>query len=399
MGRQRRVEIALAFAGFILIGLGGGAGGVLLPAQIDEYQVSKSVIGLLFFTFSAGYVLAGAANGWLLRRTGPRGHLVLGTAMFAAAALACAPRPAYPVLLGLTVFFGFGTGVIDAGLNAYLAVLPRSTALLNLLHAFYGIGALIGPVLAAGMLARGLSWGAVYLVFAIAAAPLVAGFALSYPRTLDAEAAGAAAAEAGKAAVPVRSSLLGAALRHPAVLLSALFLAVYVGMEVTLGNWAYSFLIAERGQGTLLAGWVVSGFWLGLTLGRFVLNATAERLGVGPLALTYLCLAGILVGAVLIWLVPADAVAVAGFVLVGSFLGPIFPITVAVLPRLTPPWLASTAIGLLVGVSVIGAAVFPWLAGTIAEYLGLGSLLPFTALLAVLLIVNWWRIARLAPRG
>jgi hypothetical protein len=30
-----RLRLALAFGGFILIGLGGGAAGVLLPAQIE----------------------------------------------------------------------------------------------------------------------------------------------------------------------------------------------------------------------------------------------------------------------------------------------------------------------------------------------------------------------------
>jgi fucose permease len=388
LDRQRHAEIALGFAGFILIGLGGGAGGVLLPAQLAEYRVSRSVIGLLFFAFSTGYVLAGAANGWLLRRAGPRGDLALGAALFCAATLGCAIRPAYGVLLALTVVFGFGTGVIDAGLNAYLAVLPRSAMLLNLLHAFYGVGALIGPVLAAGMLTRGLSWGAVYLVFAVAGLPLVAGFALRYPSAFHVD------PPASSHAAEPRSSVLGAALRHPAVLLSALFLAVYVGVEVSLGNWAYSFLVLDRGQGYLLAGWVVSGFWLGLTLGRFVLNAIAERLGIGPVGLTYGCLAGILGASVLVWLVPGTVVAVGGFVLLGAFLGPIFPLTIAVLPRLTPGWLAPTAIGVLVGVSVIGAAVFPWLAGTIAEHAGLVSLLPFCAVLTALLVVNWWRIAR-----
>jgi fucose permease len=397
--RQTRGEIALAYAAFILIGLGGGAGGVLLPKQISEYDLNKSVIGLLFFAFSLGYVLAGAANGWLMRRLGPRGDLVVGTATFSVSTFGCALRPAYGVLLALTVLFGFGTGVIDAGLNAHLAALPRSTMMLNLLHAFYGVGALIGPVLAAGILARGFSWGAVYLVFAVVCVPLIVAFARRYPRILPAHADNVAPGVPGEAAAAsVRTSILAAALRHPAVLLSALFLAVYVGVEVSLGNWAYSFLVEERGQGDMMAGWVVSGFWLGLTLGRFVLNAVAERFGMGPVALTYACLAGIGGGALVIWLVPATAAAVVGFVLVGSFLGPIFPLMIAVLPRLTPSWLVPTAIGLIIGVSVVGGAFFPWLAGTIAEHLGLGTLLPFTALLSAALLANWWSIARrMAP--
>ncbi|HEV2783558.1 MAG TPA: hypothetical protein VGX25_29585 [Actinophytocola sp.] len=123
MGRQR-VEVGLAFAGFVVIGLGGGAAGVLLPAQIDFYRIDKSVIGLLFFAFSAGYLLAGATNGWLLRRLGVRGELVLGAASFGVTALGAGLQPGFGGLLGVTVVSGFGGGIIDSGLNSYLAALP-----------------------------------------------------------------------------------------------------------------------------------------------------------------------------------------------------------------------------------------------------------------------------------
>ena len=380
-----RRSLALAFAGFVLIGLGGGAGGVLLPAQIADYHVDKSRIGLLFFAFSAGYVVAGAANGWLLRRFGLRMTVVTGTAVFALSTFAAGLEPLFPVLLLVTVVFGLGSGVIDAALNAYLAGLPRPTARLNLLHAFYGVGALLGPLLAGAILTRGLSWGAVYLVFAAGAVPLVVAFALWYPRDLPVD--GASPAPAG----PV----FGSAVRHPAVLLCGVFLTVYVGIEVSLGNWAFSFLVEERGQGALLAAWVTSGYWLGFTFGRFILSALAQRFGVGPVELTFGCLGVVAASTLLTWFVPGTVAAAVGFVLVGAALGPIFPLTIAVLPRLAPGAIVPTAIGLLVVVSVLGAAFFPWLAGTIAQHAGLDSLLPFTMLLTLALLGNWWRITRL----
>ena len=181
------------------------------------------------------------------------------------------------------------------------------------------------------------------------------------------------------------------------MLLSALFLIAARRRQSLLGNWAFSFLLEERGQGTLLAGWVVSGFWLGFTLGRFLLSALAARYGVSDVALTFGCLVVLAGGTLLTWLVPGSVAAATGFVLLGAALGPIFPLTIAVLPHLAPAWIVPTAIGLLVGVSVIGGAFFPWLAGAIAEQVGLGSLLPFTALLTAVLLVNWWRIARRVP--
>src|SRR5690606_39217469 len=106
------------------------------------------------------------------------------------------------------------------------------------------------------------------------------------------------------------------------------------------------FLLEERGQGTLLAGWVVSGFWLGFTLGRFLLSALAARYGVSDVALTFGCLVVLAGGTLLTWLLPGGVAAAAGFVLLGTALGPIFPLTIAVLPHLAPAWVVPTAIGL-----------------------------------------------------
>jgi fucose permease len=395
MGGQR-VEVGLAFGIFVVLGLGGGASGVLLAAQIDYYGIDKAVIGLLFLGMSAGYLSAGAASGWLMRRLGLRGELVLGSATFSVIAFACGLRPPYVGLACLIVIFGFGGGVIEAALNVYLAALPRPVVLLNLLHACFGVGALAGPVLATSMFAAGLSWGAVYLVFAAAGAALTVGFALRYPNTLPT----GAPAPLDELAPTVRRSDFGTALRHPAVLLSGLFLTIYVGLEISLGNWLYSLLVEERGQGALLAGWVVSAFWIGFTVGRFVLSVLAERFGIGPVGLAWGCLIAIMCAGTAVWLMPGVPAATVGLVVLGSALGPVYPITVAVLPRMTPSQLVPTAIGLVVGMSVLGGALFPWIAGTLAELVGIGSLLPFTLLLGVALLANWWRLSRrLATSG
>ena len=84
--------------------------------------------------------------------------------------------------------------------------------------------------------------------------------------------------------------------------------------------------------------------------------------------------------------------------LLGFFLGPLFPTTIAVTPRLTEAPRVPTAIGVGNGVSVVGGAVFPWLAGSIAQEVGTWTLLPFSAVLSVVLLVVWWRMTRrLAP--
>lgn len=386
--REFWAPVALSFATFILVGLSSGVGGVLLPAQIDDYGLDKATIGTQFFAFSAGFMLAGSTAGPLIHRFGIRASLLLGGGAFLVAALCTAVRPPFAAFLAAQVVAGYGTGILESLLNAYLAGLPGATTLLNRLHAFFGVGALLGPLLATWILTF-LPWTAVWLVLGLICLPLLIGFRL----TLPAREAPSRAGEHGQG-----PGLLAAAARQPAVLLGAVFLAVYVGLEISVGNWGYTFLVDGRGQEALLAGYTVSGYWLGLTLGRFVISPVATRLGMSATGMTFVCLAGITLSTIVAWLAPGPAVAGVSFVLLGFWLGPVFPTTMAIAPRLTVARLVPTAIGLLNGVSVVGGAVFPWLAGAIAQGIGVWTLPPFALALALLQVVIWWLMAgRMSP--
>ncbi|MEU8175180.1 MFS transporter [Microbispora hainanensis] len=388
--REFWAPVALSYVTFVLVGLSSGVGGVLLPAQIDDYGLDKATIGTQFFAFSAGFMLSGSTAGPLIHRLGIRASLILGGGTFALAGLLTAVRPPFLAFLVIQIVAGYGTGIFESVLNAYLTDLPGATTLLNRLHAFFGVGALLGPLLATWILTF-LPWTAVWLVLALVCLPLLIGFYLTLPAR---EAPPPATAEEHAE----RSGLLATASRQPAVLLGAVFLAVYVGLEISVGNWGFSFLVDEHGQSGLLAGYTVSGYWLGLTLGRFLISPIATRLGMTATGMTFLCLAGVTLSTTLAWLVPGAVMASVSFVLLGFWLGPIFPTTMAVAPRLTVARLVPTAIGLINGVSVIGGAVFPWLAGAIAQGIGAWTLPPFAVALALLQLVIWWLVTtRMAP--
>jgi fucose permease len=386
------MAVLLAYAGFVLVGLQAGVSGVLLPAQIDDYGVDKAVIGLTFFTFAAGFLLAGIAAGPLQHRLGMRATLVLGGSATVLSWLVLAARPWFILFVLVQVMAGFGTGVLESVLNVYLADLPNSTALLNRLHAFFGVGALLGPLLAAWML-EFTTWPTVWLVLAVVAVPLVAGYLLVYPR------------QEPPAEEDHRSGLLGRAVRVPAVLFAGAFLTVYVGLEIGVGNWAYSLLTEEHGQGPLLAGWSVSLYWLGLTLGRFIISPVAGRFGLSAAATSFVCLFGVTGAALVGWVAPAGAVVTVALVVMGCFLGPLFPTAIAVMPDIVEPRLVPTAIGVVNGISVVGGALFPWFAGALAQGVGVWTLLPFATVLAVAQLALWrevvarMRIRQRPPRA
>ncbi len=403
-----RLSVAVSNGAFVLVGVSAGVGGVLLPAQMTDYGVDRAKIGITFFVFSAGFMLAGSAVGWLIHRFGMRTTLAAGTALFALSSLYTAIRPAFAGLLIVQLFLGCGIGVVESGLNTHLARLPHAAQRVNRLHAFFGVGALLGPLLATWML-RSWPWQRVWLVIALANAVLLAGVLLLVPKagwsvseheadpvqrtSLPAEPELTPAPEPEPQTRPDGRGLLAAAVREPAVMLAAVFLAVYVGLEIGVGNWAFGFLVSGRGQSQLLAGYALSGYWLGLTAGRFVISPAALRAGLSEIGVSFLCLGGVLASCGLLWLSSGPAAAVS-LALLGFFLGPLFPTAMAITPRLAEPRVVPSAIGFINGVSVIGGSVLPWLAGVLAQSGGTGTLLPFSAVLAALLVVLWWRLAR-----
>ncbi len=380
-------SISLAFFGFVLIGVSGGGSGVLIPSMSGYYHVGDAIIGLLFLVSSLGYFLSALSSGLLTERLGLRWLLVLGVVILLPGLLGFGLELPFVVLLFARLLIGLGIGIVETGFNVFITAIPRHTTLLNFLHAFYGVGALVGPLLASSILALAWGWNSFYLLMLGLSLPLLLGLSTFFhsPTT-------APSTQEGE--VVSKENVLRATLKLPIVWFAAIFLLVYVGVEVSLGNWTYTFLLGARQQGTVAAGWIVSGFWLGLTLGRFTLQALAERFGIGTKTLMYACLAGLSAGLLLVWLVPLGAIAAIGFCFIGFCLAPIYPLTVSIAPKLVPARLAPSTIGLLVSVSIIGLAVFPWLAGILAQFIGIWTLLPYTLALTIIMVGLWQYLTR-----
>jgi fucose permease len=175
-----RVRTALAYATFVLVGVTIGVSGVLIPAQLDDYGISRSAFGLTFLTGSVGYVASGIATGTVIHRYGVRGAMVLGSLGYVLTALLTAAHPPFVGLVLLQVLSGFGVGLMESVLNVHLAAGPDAAARLNRLHAFFGAGALLGPPPASWLLHH-TGWTTVWLILGLIALPLLAAFRWAFP--------------------------------------------------------------------------------------------------------------------------------------------------------------------------------------------------------------------------
>jgi fucose permease len=377
LNRRIGIQIGLAFFAFILIGANDGAFGVLIPSLRLFYNVDKATVGLFFFFQTIGYLAAAFNSGLLVEKLGNRRFLVIGVVSFLLGVTALSLMLPFLIVLLLMLPLGFGVAIIDAGLNAYIASMPRNAALLNYLHAFYGIGALIGPAFASAILAIRWGWNSVYITWIGMSLILLLGFQLAFkqqiPTPFD--------------ATKHESNILVATLKVLVVWIAALFLLFYVGAEVTIGSWSYSFLTEERHVPILFSGWVVSGYWFGLTLARLLLGRVALWIGNGRLIQA--CLVGVIIGMILVWLIPIYAVAAIGFCLTGFSFGPIYPTTIALISEKVPQRILPGTIGFLASVGSVGAAILPWVAGILSQYIGLRSLMPYVISLTVVLFCLW----------
>jgi fucose permease len=274
-----RLAIGISFFAFILIGINDGAVGVLLPGMQTTYHVGKDTLSLLFLAGTFGYLTASFNNGLLLDKLGNRRFLLLGTLLMGLGFALLSSRPPFVLLLVGIVPIGFGSAMLDAGLNSYIASLPENTARLNYLHAFYGTGALLGPLVASSFLAVGWVWNSVYFVWIGIAILVFIGMGLAFPRR--ARASQKEEPEAG-------GNVLFLALRQHVVWLAALFLlfpTTIALMSETLQNRilssAIGFLASLGSMGGALLPWIAGnlaqhfGLW---TLLPYVIALTAIML-------------------------------------------------------------------------------------------------------------------------
>lgn len=247
--RQRTaLLVGLAYAAFISLGLPDGLTGVAWPSIRATFGLPLDALGALITTGTVGYLASSFSSGRILVRLGVGRLLALSCLATAVSLLGYGSAPLWAVMVGLGLLAGLGGGAIDAGLNTYAAenFSPRTV---NWLHASFGLGAAIGPLLMSGVIGAGQSWRLGYLLVGVAQALLASCFA----RTRNEWRVHAD----GQHTAPAASAGLLGTLALPSAWLSMLLFFLYTGLEITAGQWLYSLLTEARGVAPVVAGiWV-----------------------------------------------------------------------------------------------------------------------------------------------
>jgi fucose permease len=385
--------LALAYLGFISLGLPDGLLGVGWPSMSRDFVVPQEAVGFIITASTVGYLSSSVAAGFTIARVGVGWLLAGSTALASVALFGYAVSPALAVVVAFALLLGAGSGAIDSGLNAYAAA-NFGARHMNWLHASFGFGATLGPLIMTGALAAGLAWRWGYGAVAAAQALLAAAFLLTarswatHRQPPDAAAAsGVAPGEINPATVRVKETL-----SLPAVWFGAAAFAVYVAVEIAAGLWAYTLLTQGRGMSESAAGVCVSAYWGSLFVGRLILGVVADRVGTRPVLLT--SLGGMIAGALLVSL-PAPAwVAVAGLMLIGLSAAPVFPLMTLTTAERVGHQHADRAIGVQMGACALGGALIPAGIGVLISRVDEEVLGPSLALLTGALLLLYLTASR-----
>ncbi len=364
--------MALSVAAFVVLGMPKSAFGIAWPSVAVDFGRPVADLGLVITVYVAGYFLASAATGSLTRRFEMGSLLMLASGLATVSLVGYAAAPEWTLLLTSAGGLGLAGGVIDAGVNAVVAVRHGARAM-GMLHAGFGIGATLGPLMMTTLIDTDVSWRIGFMMLAVGQGVL----ALLYLRTRAEWKVAPDSVGISPDDRPDRRGVLWGALT---------MFALYSGVEVGTGQWAYTLLTEGRGVSIATAGGAVAAFWAALTLSRLGLGIIGHRVSI------YRLLSGssvlVLAGAVALWLDPVAWAGPAALVVMGFALGPIFPLQTTLTPSRVGVAYTPTAVGYQLAAATVGAAVIPGGLGLLVSRLGLEVVGLVLAVAAALLAIS-----------
>ena len=310
---------------------------ILIPHLMNVFELSYTEGMLVQFVFFTAYAVMSLPSGSLVKKIGYKKGIVTGLLIAGIGALLFYPAAGTrSYAFFLTAFFVLASGItlLQVSANPYVSILgPSETASsrLNLTQAFNSLGTTIAPIIGSILILGVATHGAT----AAEEASAVQGPYLGLAAALFALAAVIAAVklptiissdeedkpEAAKSDVETKhKSAWG--YRH--LVLGAIGIFVYVGAEVSIGSFLVKFFELPEIAGLTEAqgGKMISYYWGGAMVGRFIGAAVLQKLNPGKVLAFNGLIAMVLV---ILTMLLSGHVAMWAILLVGLFNSIMFP--------------------------------------------------------------------------
>jgi fucose permease len=256
---------ALVFLMFAAFAMTTDSVGTVIPQIIREFHLGLTAAGAFQYATMSGIGLSAIGLGFLADRIGRKRTILAGLTLFCASSAFFALGHRFGLFVVLLFVAGLGIGIFKAGALALIGDISASTReharTMNLIEAFFGVGAIVGPAIVGLSLALGASWKWVYLFAAALCLLLIVGTLLTpFPAP--------APTSAAERPTDIRDSLR--LLRDPMALFFAALLTLYVGAEAAIYVWAPTYFAGYDGAASWLIAYTVSIFFILRAVGRFL---------------------------------------------------------------------------------------------------------------------------------
>lgn len=377
----------LTFLMFLMFAMTTDAVGVIIPEIIKDFHLTQEQASAFHYTTMLGVALAGLTLGFLADRFGRKFTIILGLVLFALNSFLFLAGNRFEMFLSLLFVSGVSIGIFKTGALALISDISTSTKdhtrTMNMVEAFFAVGAMIGPAVVTILLKQGLSWKWLYVMAGILCALLIiTALFVRYPTTIK------------KDDAPITLAGTLRMLGNPYALYFSGLIMLYVGAEVAIFVWMPTLLEAYQGSAILFATYATSIFFGLRAVGRFLGAALLSYLS-WTLVLV-ICSAAILacfVGAVMggveaaVYLLPAS----------GLFMSVIYPTVNSKGMSCFPKSQHGAVGGVILFFTCASAAIVPFVMGKISDSFhgdpryGFMFATGLTALLFVILVFNHFK--------
>ena len=370
--------LIIIYLAFISLGLPDAILGSAWPDMSQEFGMSIDKAGYVSIVISISTVMSSLLSGYIIDKIGTGKVITISIFLTAGAILGMSFVPSYFWLVLLAFPLGFGAGSIDTALNNYVALHYKAFHM-NWLHAFWGVGATMGPAIISLSLAsatwrKGYLWIAgiqiVLLIISIIALPLWT--------KVDSQ---RVSMSQEKQTYERPKNLL----KIKGVYLAVSIFIVYCAIEFSVGLWSSSYLVEIKNFTSEIAARVVAIYYLGITVGRFISGFISIKLN--NKQMIYLGIIITFIGTLLLNFNLSQNLTFIPYGIIGLGLAPIFPAMIHETPNSFGKENSQHIIGYQMAGAYIGASIFPPLFGIIAKVFDIKLYPYYLLLIGILLLI------------
>jgi len=354
--------LMIIYMAFISLGLPDAVLGVAWPQMRIDFGIPLDSLGLISIAVTGFTILSSLLSGYLIKTLGTHKVTYISILLTALALIGISFAPTFLWIILLSIPLGFGAGSIDTALNNYVAVHYESHHM-NWLHAFWGIGATLGPIVISTFFLLNYSWRNGYLVLGIAQTLilLLVFFSAKLWRKNE---------QPFEETISNEDVTYKEVLKTKGVKLAMLVFVVYCAIEFGIANWGASYLVDIRTISKGTAGTLIGTYFAGITIGRIISGFVSFKLSNKKLIIIGISIL-IVVSTALLFPIPLYMLYPVFFIQ-GLGLAPIFPSMIHETPRRFTVRKSQHVIGLQMASAYIGLALIPALFGVLARYTSLG---------------------------